>query len=118
MKARPRQLSFDSISVDWTWQTIPANLVVIGTQDGDIDRIVKEMLKVPMEKSIILDFWVGHKAGTHAELDEDHAELLRLQYMLNYRTRGQRFDFLGNSLLNKAIRVSIQERRWDVGDHK
>jgi hypothetical protein len=111
---KSHQLSFSDISLDWKRQTLPSNLVVIDTSLWDIPGIVKTMLEVPMDKSIILDFWVKHHPGDKEIMDEEHADLIRLQYMLNYRVRGRRFDFLGNSFLAKMVTKSLRERLWDV----
>lgn len=115
-KRKPKQIGFDAISHDFAVAMLPSHVVTIDTKDGDIDRIVREMLEVPTDKNILLDFWVGHQPGEPSQLDEEHAELLRLQYMLNYRVRGQRFDFLGDSFLSRMIKKSITVRLWDVGN--
>jgi len=117
-KRRAKQLRFADLSREWASATLPANVVVIDTQDGDIDRIVSDMLHVPQDQSMILDFWVGHVPSTPASLtDPEQIELLRLQYMLNVRYRGRRFDFLGDSFLARMVRLSIIERRWNVLDN-
>lgn len=115
-KRKPKQIGFDAISYDFAVAMLPSHVVTIDTRDGDIGRIVREMLEVPTDKNILLDYWVGHQPGEPSQLDGEYAELLRLQYMLNYRVRGQRFDFLGDSFLNRMIKKSITERLWDVGD--
>lgn len=114
-KRRAKQLRFSDLSLEWAGALLPSNVVVIDTQDGDIDRIVREMLHVPQEKSMILDFWVGHVPGTPANFtDPEQVELLRLQYMLNVRYHGRRFDWLGDSFLAKMVRLSVKEHRWDI----
>lgn len=114
-KRRAKQLRFADLSKEWAGATLPSNAVVIDTRDGDIDRIVSEMLHIPQEKSMILDFWVGHVPGTPPNLtDPEQVELLRLQYMLNVRYHGRRFDWLGDSFLAKMVRLSVIERRWDI----
>jgi len=81
-KRKAKQLQLSDLSPDWAMSLLPNNIVVIHTQDMDIDRIVRDMLQVPMEKSILLDFWVGHVPGTNPAIDDDEkVELLRLQYM-------------------------------------
>lgn len=113
---RTRQLRFSDLSAEWAAATLPNNVVVIDTSDGDIDRIVSDMLHVPTDKSVLLDFWVGHVPGTPSDILDgtDKADLLRLQYMLNARYHGRRFDWLADTFLARMVRLSIKERRWDI----
>ena len=96
---------------------LPAHIVVINTADLDlttragIDACVLQMLNVPLNKSLLLDFLIGRKRGTpHAS--EDHAELHRLMALLNSRHRNRRFNFLGDSLAAHLFRNSIRTGSW------
>ncbi|MBU0493497.1 MAG: hypothetical protein KKA73_18340 [Chloroflexi bacterium] len=93
---------------------VPKHIVVIETAGRSIDDIVGDMLHVPMEKSILLDFWVGHPPRSPApDLTDDQVDLLRLQYMLNFRHHGRRFDWLGDGLIARLARESLRTGSWN-----
>lgn len=93
------------------------HIMVIDTSDLDlstragIEICVKRMFEVPLDKSILLDFLVGRKRGT-PHPTEEHAELHRMQALLNSRLHSKRFDFLGDSFAARLFRNSIRERSW------
>lgn len=93
------------------------HIVVINTSDLDlstregIEICIKRMFEVPLDKSILLDFLVGRKRGT-PHPTEEHAELHRLQALLNHQLHSKRFDFLGDSFAARLFRTSIREGSW------
>jgi hypothetical protein len=93
------------------------HIVVINTSDLDlstkagVEICIKRMFEVPLDKSILLDFLIGRKRGT-PHPSEEHAELHRLQALLNHRLHSKRFDYLGDSFAAKLFRNSIRERSW------
>lgn len=90
---------------------IPKNVVVIETQAKTIDQIVEEMMHVPLDKHALLDFCIGRERGD-AFPTEDHADLYRLQMLLNSEWHGKRFDWLGNDMIVQMVRRSIVEELW------
>jgi hypothetical protein len=115
MARRKRQRAFADLSDEWVWAMLPDHVVVITTADRTIGAIVSDMLHVPMEKSMLLDFWVGHPPGAPApaDLTEDQVHLLRLQYLLNARYHGRRFDWLGDGLIARLVRESLRTESWN-----
>lgn len=111
-RAKQLRLPFKSVEM------IPANIVVIDTADLDlftetgIEECVRQMLAVPLNKSILLDYLVGYRPGD-PHPSEEHAELHRLQSLLNSRYHGQRFDFLGNNLAAHLLRECIRTEGWN-----
>jgi len=113
-RRKPRQGAFAELSRTWQRTMVPRHVVVVATEGRSVDDVVADMLHVPMDQSILLDFWLGHQPGSPApDLDEDQVELLRLQYMLNHRYHGRRFDWLGDGLIARLARESIRTRSWD-----
>ena len=109
---KPKQLVFDTPV--WQRALVPVHVVVIDTAGKSVEEIVSEMVHVPIDKSVLLDFLIGHKRGKiNASLDEEQIELIRLQRMLNSRFRRRRFDWLGDGLVAKMVRESIRTRSWD-----
>jgi hypothetical protein len=96
---------------------LPKHIVVINTGDLDlatkegIQICIKRMFEVPSDKSILLDFLVGRKRGT-PHPSEEHAELHRLQALLNHRLHSKRFDYLGDSFAAQLFRNSIREKSF------
>lgn len=93
---------------------LPAHIVVIKTDDLDlttedgVEACVRRMLDVPLDKSILLDFLVGRKRGD-PHPSEEHAELHRLQALLNSRFRSKRFDFLGGGMAARLFRQGVRD---------
>ncbi len=100
---------------------VPANVVIVECEGADlsdeatVERIVREMLAVPMDKDMLLSFLIGYdgRAKNHRELSEDEQELYRLQMLLNSRYHGQRFNWLGPSMTAQMIRESIRTEAWN-----
>ena len=93
---------------------LPANVIVVRTDDLDLlkpndsETLLRRMLDVPLDKSILLDYLVGRKRGEpHAS--EEHAEWHRLMAFMNSRFRSKRFDFMGESLTARMLRQSIRD---------
>lgn len=93
------------------------HIVLVKTSDIDIaslegGRILFQRMRVvSLDKSILLDFHVGHKRGDPL-ISEVHSEWLRLTALLNSRVRGKRFDFFGDSMIAQMFRKSIREKLW------
>jgi len=85
---------------------IPTNDLDLTTETG-VETCVRRMLAVPMHKSILLDFLVARQPGD-PHLTEEHAELHRLQSLLNSRLRSKRFNYLGEALTARLFRNSIR----------
>lgn len=94
---------------------IPAHVVIIETNGKSVEEIVTEMVHIPMDKSMVLDFTIGHVSGSPipSGMDEDRIELIRLQRLLNSRVRGKRFNWLGTGLIHQAIRESLSTGSWN-----
>ena len=110
MSRKPKQLLLFPLP-------LAKHIVVINTSDLDlstregIEVCVKRMVEVSLDKSMLLDFLVGRKRGT-PHTTEEHAELHRLQALLNSRVRSKRFDFFGDGFIPKLMRTSMREKSW------
>ncbi len=115
MKKRPLQIGFADIDPTWHRTMIPAHVVIIETNGKSVEEIVTEMVHIPMDKSMVLDFTIGHVSGSPipSGMDEDRIELIRLQRLLNSRVRGKRFNWLGTGLIHQAIRESLSTGSWN-----
>lgn len=96
---------------EWARAEVPENVIVIETEGKAIDAIVKEMMAVPLDRSMLLDFLVGRERGDALSLDQ--AELYRLQMLLNSRYHDRRFDWLGDNMISQMVRHSIATETWD-----
>jgi len=99
---------------------LPKHIVVVRTDDLDLntdadsETLLRRMFAVPLDKSILIDRFIGRKRGDDIEggPDGELADWLRLQALLNSRVRGKRFNFLGDSLTAKMFRESIRTKSW------
>lgn len=96
---------------EWARAEVPTNVTVIDTEGKSVDAIVAEMMAVPLDRSMLLDFLVGRERGD--ALSEDQANLYRLQMLLNSRYHNERFDFLGDSPISQMVRNSIANELWN-----
>ncbi len=118
---RFREPRFATLSRDLARADVPASVVIVEcdgadlTDECEVERIVREMLAVPLDKSILLSFLIGYdpRSRTKRALSEDEQELYRLQMLLNSRFHGQRFDWLGQGMVSKLIRESIRAEAWN-----
>lgn len=110
---KPRQGRLRDVSTEFL---AADNIIQITTDGKSIEQIVEAMMAVPMDKSILLDCFIGWEPGD--PLDEDHADLKRLQQMLNSRFHGQRFDWLGDNMIAQMARASIATESWNPHKRK
>lgn len=116
MKRRKiRQLNFGDAIPSLHRALVPKHVLIIETEGRENEEIVADMLNVPMDQSMVLDFTLGHIPGSpiNPELTEEQIELIRLQALLNSRFRGRRFDFMGNGLVARMIRESLRTESWN-----
>ncbi len=118
---RFREPRFATLSRDLARADVPASVVIVEcdsadlTDECEVERIVREMLAVPLDKSILLSFLIGYdpRSRNCRPLSDDEQELYRLQMLLNSRYHGQRFDWLGQGMVSKMIRESIRTEAWN-----
>lgn len=91
-----------------------SQIMIINTHDLDlhtpvgVEVCVERMMAAPMDKPILLEFLIGRQRGEpHAS--EEHAELHRLQSLLNSCYRGRRFNFLGDNMAARLFRQGVRE---------
>lgn len=116
MRRKTRQMTFGEVLPSFHRVMVPIHVVVIETIGREIEDIVADMMRVPMDKSMVLDFTLGHVPGSRIDLtlSQEQIEMIRLQAMLNRRFRGQRFDFLGDSLVARMVKESLRMESWNV----
>jgi hypothetical protein len=117
MKAKQPYLPFTALEL------VPANVVVINTNDIDIHTkegartLVERMRAVPLDRSILLDYLVGRQRGTPHHCEEC-AEFHRLQSLMNSRVRSKRFDFFGDSFTARMFRNAVRQMPGFLEDIK
>ena len=117
MSRKPRQPTLWRGDRELERATLPSNVQVVETEGKTIEQTVEQMLKVPLEKSMLLDFLIGYEARSdhgrpNTHLNEDQRELYRLQMLLNSRYHSERFNFLGDDPIALMVRKSINEELW------
>ncbi len=109
---KSKQLGFDDVSNDWQREMLPAHIQLIESEGKGIEQIVEEMMRVPLDRTILVDRFLGYQRGDYRKFDEEWIELLRLQDMLNSKFHSQRFDWTGDNPLSQMVRESITKELW------
>lgn len=113
-----KQPSFGDAVPSLRRELVPAHIAVIETAGKTVEEIVREMMAVPLDKSILLDYLIGYQYRGKAResnpaLSEDQLELFRLQQLLNSRYHNRRFDFLGDGMISQMVRASVAGELWN-----
>ena len=103
--------SFGTLDKGMARAEVPKHIVVIETEGKSIEQIVEEMMRVPMDKHMLLDAFIGRKPGDPFA-NADQEDLYRLQMLLNSEFNGERFNYLGDDMIAQMVRRSVAEELW------